>query len=269
MKVLVTFVMVLTTLILHAQPKQAPKPVTPPPSAAMQRPKTPPPYVLKKDFEEGMESISNQIKSMSANTYNIKSAIDAKQAEINALSGQMSKVEEILNSTAFKISSTNDSLNQTRFSVEEFRKNTEAHVSKHDEALANAMMLIWVLLGLSVLIPLVVFMLMNTKVSKLKSALNKQAYSIDAKISETAENSTAFVKSETSNHRIYTDAELGSIKSDFSSNMKSEMDKMRDELRNMREETNRLNEENKLMSNSSKEMQLELNRLNDKLINPA
>ena len=122
--VLSMILLVVLTITLNAQPKQAPKPVTTTTApGGPTKPRGPVPYAMKKDVDDALAGMNVQIKGISVSTSGLRGLIMAKDASINRLSNQMSKVEEILNSTAFKVATTSDSLDQTRFSIEEFRNN--------------------------------------------------------------------------------------------------------------------------------------------------
>ncbi|MDP1728169.1 MAG: hypothetical protein Q8M15_15385 [Bacteroidota bacterium] len=226
--------MVVLTQLLNAQPKQPPKP--PPAPRTVSKPAGPLPYAMKKDVEEALAGLSSQIRSVSANTSGLRSMISAKDESIDRLVTQMAKVEDVLNSTNFKISMTSDSLDQTRFSVEEFRKNTDTNIKKLEESISMAMMIIWILLGITVLLPVLVFIIMNKKLDNLKSYMNSQNFSIESKLAENLETNSDLMKKEARSQRLYTDTEVNIIKATVSKSLKGEMEKVAEEIIKLREE---------------------------------
>jgi SMC interacting uncharacterized protein involved in chromosome segregation len=78
----------------------------------------------------------------------IRGTIGNKDEEIEALVLQMQQVEEVLNSTNFKIALTSDSLNKTRTSIEEVQKESNEGMLALNEqvkGLKSQLMLLWVL----------------------------------------------------------------------------------------------------------------------------
>jgi hypothetical protein len=125
MKNIITLLMLfVVTIILHAQPKPAVKTGTPVVPGVPSKPKVSP-YVLKKDYDEMLLNFDAKVKSATNANAGLRNLIGRKDKEIESLGEKMIQVEEILNSTAFKVSNTEDSLDKTRFSIEEFRKSTE------------------------------------------------------------------------------------------------------------------------------------------------
>ncbi len=232
--VLTLIALVALTLTISAQPKPPPKPAAPP-AAAKPKP-GPPPYAMKKDVEEAMAGMTAKINSVAANTNGLRGLISAKDASIDRLSEQMSKVEEILNLTKSAVTTTSDSLDQTRFSIEEFRKNTDSNVRKLEESIAQTMMIIWILLGITILLPILVFVVMNKKVSSLRSAMNSQNFSIESKMAESLETNSDLIKKEGRSQRLYTDTELSIVKNNFTKSLKGEMESFAKEMDALRDE---------------------------------
>ncbi len=232
--------MVVLTQLLNAQPKQPPKP--PPAPRVVSKPAGPLPYAMKKDVEAAIDGLSSQIRSVSANTNGLRGMISAKDESIDRLVTQMAKVEDVLNSTNFKISMTSDSLDQTRFSIEEFRKNTDTQINKLEESISMAMMIIWILLGITILLPILVFIIMNKKLDGLKSYINSQNFSIESKLAENLETNSDLMKKEARSQRLYTDTEVNIVKSTVSKSLKGEMEKVAEEIIKLREEIRNSNE---------------------------
>lgn len=134
---LVTFTM--------AQRKPEPKPA---PAPTVKKPTGPSPYVLKKDYDSLSTSLRNQIKSLQSSLGSIRGTIGSKDKEIDALMLQMKQVEDVLNSTNFKIALTSDSLDKTRTSIEEVQKESREGIQTLNEqvkGLNTQTLLLWIL----------------------------------------------------------------------------------------------------------------------------
>lgn len=134
---LVTFTM--------AQRKPEPKPA---PAPTVKKPTGPSPYVLKKDYDSLSASLRNQIKSLQSSLGSIRGTIGSKDKEIDALMLQMKQVEDVLNSTNFKIALTSDSLDKTRTSIEEVQKESREGIQTLNEqvkGLNTQTLLLWIL----------------------------------------------------------------------------------------------------------------------------
>jgi hypothetical protein len=97
----------------------------------------------------------------------------------------MKQVEEILNSTAFKVSNTEDSLDKTRFSIEEFRKSTEEKFANNDalhEANASKMMMLF---GIGLVISIALFVVLLIQLGKLKKSMLSHNINAEIKLQET------------------------------------------------------------------------------------
>jgi len=158
MKNIITLLMLfVVTIILHAQPKPAVKTGTPVVPGVPSKPKVSP-YVLKKDYDEMLLNFDAKVKSATNANAGLRNLIGRKDKEIESLGEKMIQVEEILNSTAFKVSNTEDSLDKTRFSIEEFRKSTEEKFVENNathEAASSKMLMFF---GIGILIAVGFFM---------------------------------------------------------------------------------------------------------------
>lgn len=185
MKNILTLLMLfVVTIILHAQPKPAVKPGTPVVPGVPSKPKVSA-YVLKKDYEEMLITLDAKVKSATSANAGLKNLISSKDREIASLGEKMKQVEEILNSTAFKVSNTEDSLDKTRFSMEEFRKSTEekfVEINASHEA-ANSKMLM--LFGIGVLIAAGFFAFLLMQLGKLKKSMLSHNINAEIKLHET------------------------------------------------------------------------------------
>ena len=179
-KFIVYFLMMLVSSIIFAQPKPVVKPVTP---ATPAKPKVSP-YVLKKDYEEMLLNMESKVKSATELSNNLRRDIGGKDKKIATLTEQMAKVEEILNSTAFKISTAEDSLSKTRFSVEVFRNETQEKFTQLDtqiaEAKNNSNMMFYIALGLSI----IMFVLLLIQNGKLKKSMLSHTIQSEIKVKE-------------------------------------------------------------------------------------
>jgi hypothetical protein len=143
--------------------------------------KLPSPYLLKKDFEDrfaGVESAANSAKKA---TNSLRAEINGKFEAIQELNNKMTSVEEILSSANFKIATTNDSLKLTQTSIEEFRLDTEAKLktlAKADEQFTYA----YAGIGLAIVLSLIIFFVMNSKINGMKAIIAAQEEVITKKI---------------------------------------------------------------------------------------
>ena len=170
-KIILLCILFSVVTFTMAQRKPEPKPA---PTPVAKKPSGPSPYVLKKDYDSLSTSLRNQIKSLQGSLGSIRGTMGNKDKEIDALILQMKQVEEVLNSTNFKISLTSDSLNQTRTSIEEVQKESNEGLLALNEqvkGLKTQLMLLWVLaiagLGLAA------FSWLNSK-KQIKAILHEQ-----------------------------------------------------------------------------------------------
>jgi len=171
-KILLLTILCFPVLFSWAQRKPEPKPVTAP---AVRKPSGPSPYVLKKEYDSVSTSLRNQIKSLQGTIGSLKGSIGDKDNELSALALQMKQVEDLLNSTNFKIALTSDSLDKTRLSIEEVqRESNEGLLALNEQVkdLKTQLMLLWVLaiagLGLAA------YALMHSK-KQIKSIIDRQS----------------------------------------------------------------------------------------------
>jgi SMC interacting uncharacterized protein involved in chromosome segregation len=144
-KIILLFILFSVVTFTMAQRKPEPKPA---PTPMVKKPAGPSPYVLKKDYDSLSTNLRNQIKSLQGSLGSIRGTIGNKDEEIEALVLQMQQVEEVLNSTNFKIALTSDSLNKTRTSIEEVQKESNEGMLALNEqvkGLKSQLMLLWVL----------------------------------------------------------------------------------------------------------------------------
>ncbi len=185
MKNILTLLMLfVVTIILHAQPKPAVKPGTPVVPGVPSKPKVSP-YVLKKDYDEMLLNLDAKVKSATSANAGLKNLIGRKDREIASLGEKMNQVEEILNSTAFKVSNTEDSLDKTRFSIEEFRKSTEekfAEIDATNEAAKSKMLMLF---GIGVFIAVGLFVFLLMQLGKLKKSMLSHNINAEIKLHET------------------------------------------------------------------------------------
>ncbi len=185
MKNIITLLMLfVVTIILHAQPKPAVKPGTPVVPGVPSKPKVSP-YVLKKDYDEMLLNFDAKVKSATNANAGLRNLIGRKDKEIESLGEKMIQVEEILNSTAFKVSNTEDSLDKTRFSIEEFRKSTEEKFVENNathEAASSKMLMFF---GIGILIAVGFFMFLLMQLGKLKKSMLSHHINAEIKLHET------------------------------------------------------------------------------------
>ena len=150
----------MVTITIQAQPKPAVKTGTPVVPGVPSKAKVSA-YVLKKDYEEMLITLDAKVKSATSANASLRNLIGSKDREIASLGEKMKQVEEILNSTAFKVSNTEDSLDKARFSLEEFRKSTEekfVEINASHEA-TNSKMLMFFGVGVLIAVGFFAFLL--------------------------------------------------------------------------------------------------------------
>lgn len=174
----------VVSVTLQAQPKPPVKTGTPVIPGVSAKPKVST-YVLKKDYEEMLLTIDAKVKAATSANAGLRNLIGSKDREIVSLGDKMKQVEEILNSTAFKVSNTEDSLDKTRFSIEEFRKSTEerfATVNANNEENKNK---IFMMFGIGILISIVFFVVLLSQIAKLKKSILSHSINAEIKLHET------------------------------------------------------------------------------------
>ncbi len=168
---LLCFGLICGTNSLLAQKKTT---TTATPQPEKQTQKKPPPYVYKTDYDVKMKEVDAKVNSAVGTAQTLKRELSGKLDKVNELDAKMQEVEEILNSANFKIGLTNDSLAKTRFSIDEFKADTD---KKTDTLFAEAEMhknLIWGAMALAVLLFIILFIMMNSRLQKLKKAMHLQ-----------------------------------------------------------------------------------------------
>jgi septal ring factor EnvC (AmiA/AmiB activator) len=201
-------VLLLTGLLLlinsiFAQPR--PKPAPP---AAPAKPAAPPPYVLKKDFDSHSEEVKKLIRGIQGSMSSLQSNTNAKLNQIDDLTQQMKQVEDILNSTQFKMTLTSDSLNKTRTSVEEVQKEFKmamAELTDKNNTLNNQLLILW---GISFgLVLLCVLWFINNRKQGQRMKLLLDMSNIDMRKSIEEQSATLLekIRKESNSAQQYTD----------------------------------------------------------------
>jgi hypothetical protein len=155
-----------------------------PGTAQQQRPAGPAPYVMKKDYEEEKKHIEDRISAVNGSLSVLKRDLNEKVYGLAELQVQMDEVNEILNSTAFKVQSTSDSLTHTRFSVGAFREQTEADVASLQSENASLKNLIYLSAGASLALFLLCFMLLNRQIKARTRAMEERLAILNNSLSE-------------------------------------------------------------------------------------
>lgn len=175
---------IVVTITIQAQPKPAVKTGTPVVPGVPSKAKVSA-YVLKKDYEEMLITLDAKVKSATSANASLRNLIGSKDREIASLGEKMKQVEEILNSTAFKVSNTEDSLDKARFSLEEFRKSTEekfVEINASHEATNSKMLMFF---GVGVLIAVGFFAFLLMQLGKLKKSMLSHNINAEIKLHET------------------------------------------------------------------------------------
>jgi septal ring factor EnvC (AmiA/AmiB activator) len=195
--------LLLLMISIYAQPR--PKPAAP---TAPAKPAAPPPYVLKKDFDSHSEEVKKQIRGIQGSMSSLQSNTNAKLNQIDDLTQQMKQVEDILNSTQFKMSLTSDSLNKTRTSVEEVQKEFKvaiADLTDKNNALNNQLMILW---GISIgllLVCLLWFINNRKQGQRIKIMLDMSNMEMKKTIEEQSSTLMEKIRKESNSAQQYTD----------------------------------------------------------------
>lgn len=256
MKNTITLIFCLFSLITWAQPKVN-RAVPAAPTAAP-KPKGPPPYVLKKDFDELINGLKSDVAAASATNASLRRIVNSKDAQINSMEEELKKINDVLNSTQFKVDNTSDSLNQTRFSLDEMQRINEARYNTIEEKeKAQDSMFMQVSIGialLSLILFIFIFISMNKKITSLKNALSVTASSIEQKV----DSSLSRMKSEQSEQIRAMSEENQFYSERWANTLKSEAQLMRGEIQ-------KLNDDIQTKSMTIEKLHSELNDLKSKI----
>ncbi len=237
----------LFSLALCVSPtfSQKPKQATPAPRPA---PKTPPPYVLKKDFEAQMEEMKTKINAAAnaaAAARNGMSGMENRFRQIAELDSQMRQVQDILNSASFQIAMNADSLKETRFSVEELSKKTDTTLSTLDERQQTSSEKMWMLFGLAIAasIGVLVFSLsaIQKRMKAIESMLHKNEEVLKKSMSNNLEKIQQQLTSELqiSESRMLTD--VTALKRELMQQLEAEKEKSATVINTLTERLDSLN----------------------------
>lgn len=163
-----TLLLCIFTLVVPAQNRAAQRPAGTPVAA---KPRGQLPYVIKKDYDSSMTKLNNQIRNLQGSLNQVRGGMNGKDAEISTLRDQMKSVEEVLNSTNFKIANTSDSLSKTQMSLEEIQKANEVKFEEQNQRLAKAestIQLFWGLIILAIAAAVVIWFLLSKQIKNLE-----------------------------------------------------------------------------------------------------
>lgn len=221
-KIIVLFMLALVTNLLFAQPKPVVKPATP---ATPAKPKTSP-YVLKKDYDEMILKMEAKVKSATDLSTNLKREIGGKDKKIATLTDQMGKVEEILNSTAFKVSNTEDSLSKTRFSVEIFKNETEEKFTQLDTQIAEMKSMNNLLFFISVGLSIVLFLVLLMQNGKLKKSMLSHNIQAEIKLKESITEAANKLEEDLETQKKFLSNETNNVKLQLLKEIRNENEKL-------------------------------------------
>lgn len=222
---------------------------TPAPQPA--KPRGPLPYVMKKDYDSSMIKLNNQISRLQGSINAVRGSIGNKDAQINSLQEKMNQVVEVLNSTNFKIASTSDSLSQTRLSLEEVQKSNEAKfvaAEQKDQHFDQMLMIVWGLIALAIILPLVIYLVMNGKVKHLHDELSNYRRHLESMLDENRDEQgkeinriESLARAESRSVQQYAERMVGAAKEE-SNALRSEIDKMQSTIKVITGEVTELHE---------------------------
>jgi hypothetical protein len=228
-KTFTLFILIVVTVILQAQPKPPVKTGTPVTPGGPVKPKVSL-YVLKKDYEEMLLNLDAKVKSATNANAGLRNLIGSKDREIAALGDKMKQVEEILNSTAFKVSNTEDSLDKTRFSMEEFRKSTEEKFVSIDAINEENKSKMLMLFGIGIFISIVFFVLLLMQLGKLKKSMLSHNINAEIKLHESLAELTEKHKAELDSVKINLERENRILSQNVSKTLSEERERMTYEI---------------------------------------
>ncbi len=213
---------IFTSFNAFSQRKPEPKPALP---AAAPKPKGPSPYVMKKDYDSSITKLSNQMKGIQQSINSVKGGINSKDAELKYMNEKMKQVEEVLNSTNFKIALTSDSLNKTQLSLEEIHKNNELRFSAQEAKIIKAesyIFLLWAFVLIAIISAGLIWFLLNKKIKQLENKINKSFEENRSLIHENQEGLNKQVKqlesqlnTETRNNKHFAERLNNAVKEDI------------------------------------------------------
>lgn len=235
-KITILSILCFTVLITLAQRKPEPRPTA---VQAPRKPSGPSPYVLKKEYDSVSTSMRNQIKSLQGTIGSIRGTVGDKDKEITALAQQMKQVEDLLNSTNFKIALTSDSLDKTRLSIEEVQRESKELINDlqtQNEKLNKQILMLWVLSIAGFILAVYIFIsskkqikemsdLQRMRFSTLEDSLTENKNSIDKQLKSIESK----IEIESRNAHHYTDRQLAVVKdsmqsmSDFVNGLKDDL----------------------------------------------
>lgn len=228
---LVLFLGSITLSSIGQTRTQTPPAGTPRPA----KPRAALPYVVKKDFDTIMTQLKSQLRSVQGGLSNLRGSINNKDGEILALQNQMKQVGEVLNSTNFKINLTSDSLSQTRLSLEEVQNENETRFQKLDKQIESndfTHIIYWILIGLALVLPILVWVFMNNKIQSLQNAINNSKRHLESTLEENQESLAkqiqkmeGMTRSEGKLVQQYSERLVNMVK-DENANLRNEVEKM-------------------------------------------
>lgn len=188
--------------------------------------KGPPPYLLKKDFNEKMAEVDEKIEAVQANTSALSYKISKRNDSLLVLKTNIDTIIKILQEYNIKIRLTSDSLTLTSFSITEFREDTKADIAQLQKEMKSSNRIISLgVLGLAVLLILLIiaFAILNTRI-------NRRLHDLDDNIEEGIEESDTKIHNETEEIRKAIKRELSRDIDLFRYSLESKIKKSHKEL---------------------------------------
>ena len=166
----------------YAQPKVQPKPApvrpTTPPGPRM----PPPQYVLKKDFEPKIQELENKVRSAVNAGASARNNVAVVQDSVNQIGAKVLDIETLLNSANFKISLNSDSLKSTQARIDEVRVEMDRQATALKAENDKAFMMIYILFGLCILLPALVYYMMISADKKSQAEIRNYSERMSADI---------------------------------------------------------------------------------------
>ncbi|MFA6261894.1 MAG: hypothetical protein WC760_10525 [Bacteroidia bacterium] len=228
-KILVAFLLVLSfyPLLLQAQSRK-PKPAAVAPTPP--RPRVPPPqYLLKKDFDAKFSELESRVRSAQNAGASARNQASMYGDSIQSMSYKISEIESILNSANFKITLNEDSLKTTQSRIDELRADADKTYKEINAKAADQAMLIWVLLGLCIVLPGIVFAIMLMQNRKIHLELRN----LSERVSNDLQKNYISLQDAMKSLRTNVEGEVYSIKADAHHKLVQETDVLKRNIRDL------------------------------------
>lgn len=228
-KILVTILLLILSfpVLMNAQSRKTqPARVAPSPP----RPRIPPPqYLLKKDFEAKISELESKVRSAQNAGASAHNQASMYGDSIQTLSFKISEIENVLNSANFKITLNEDSLKTTQSRIDELRADADKSYKEINAKATSQANLIWVLLGLCIVLPGIIFAVMLMQNRKTHLELRN----LSERVSNDLQKNYISLQDAMRTLKTNVEGEVFSIKADAHHKLVQETDVLKRNLRDL------------------------------------